>query len=132
MIPVVFINCDDAPYIDMICNLTKPAETRSRRVLHRFIGQRVFLAETGRRCRSGPVVRCSAVIDSVFVARSYMTWDCFRRVHKVPRGSSHDWKPNTDVKYLYHLSDVQPVSPFTPSGVRHGRTWMEYTGPVPV
>ena len=90
-----------------------------------LVGQRVYLAETGHRGR--PLVRCSAVIQDVLVIRSRKGWNQARALHRVPRGSTYDWHPWTKVKYLYTLSDIQTVDPFTaPEGFRHGRVYMTY------
>lgn len=126
MIPVIFINCKDEPYIDAIMNGTKTYETRSKNTLKALLswalGERVLIAETGN---GAPVVRCSAVIDHFGAVYTKERWNELRKVHRVPFGSEYDWKPETKVKWLYHLSDVQLVAPFIPEGRRHGRTWME-------
>lgn len=126
MIPVIFINCSDHPYIDEIMNGTKTYETRTRNTLKALLswelGERVLIAETGN---GAPVVRCSAVIDHFKAVYTKERWDSLRKVHCVPPGSKYDWKPDAKVKWLYHLSDVRPVEPFTPVGIRHGRVWME-------
>ena len=124
MVPVVFINCSLFPFLTWIISGRKQYETRTRNTLRSLVGQRVFLAETGR---GRPVIRASAVIQSVVVVRSRKEWKALRKAHRVPAGSAFDWKPWTKCKYLYELADVAPVSPFTPpEGVRHGRVWMEY------
>ena len=123
-VPVVFINCSQFPYIDMIMLRRKVYETRSRRTLDALIGRRVYLAETGDR--SGPIVRCSAVIRSVAVVRSASIWQRLRPWHCVPAGCAYDWTDGTKVKYMYELRGVRCVAPFRPAeGKRHGRVWME-------
>ena len=127
MIPVVFINCVSAPFLDDIISGRKQYETRSRDMLARLVGCRVLLAETGN---GRPVVRASAVLQSGRPV-DRIGWECLRRRTCVPAGSQYDWKPDTKVRYCYQLFDVRPVSPFTPpEGVRHGRVWMEYEGEV--
>lgn len=122
--PVLFINCDGVPFMDKIITLTKSFETRSRNTLRRFEGQTVYLAETGKG--HPPVVRCTASVGSAVDVRSRSAWDRLRSVTCVPAESKYDWKEDTKVKYLYPLFDVRPVSvPFIPSGIRHGRVWME-------
>ena len=124
MIPVVFINCSLFPFIAWIISGRKVYETRTRDMLRSLVGQRVFLAETGRHGR--PVVRCSCVIDhSITCDRA--GFRALRHLHLVPARSAYDWKTSTKKKVLYRLTDVQPVAPFTPpEGIRHGRVWMEY------
>lgn len=125
MIPIVFINCSVLPFIAWIISGRKTFETRTRNTLRSLVGQRVYIAETGRR--GGQVVRCSATIRSVVVVRSRKEWIALRSAHRVPGKSQYDWKPWTKVKYMYELSDVVAMDPFTPpEGVRHGRVWMEY------
>ena len=123
-LPIVFINCDSVPFIDRIMSLNKTFETRSRNTLRRFEGQTVYLAETGKG--HPPVVRCTASVGSAVDVRSRSAWDRLRSVTCVPTESKYDWKDDTKVKYLYPLFNVRPVSvPFIPSGIRHGRIWME-------
>lgn len=125
MVPVVFINCSSAPFIDDIINGRKTYETRTRDTLRALVGRRVLLAETGHNGR--PVVRCSAVITCSAQIDDRETWRKLRRFTRVPSGSRYDWKPGTRRKFVYGLSGVVPCWPFIPpEGVRHGRVWMEY------
>lgn len=127
MTPVIFINCDASPFLDDIISLRKPWETRTRNTLRALIGQRVLLAETGRKHR--PLVRCSAVLGEPLVIYSWEEWEKYRSSCCIPAGSRYDWQPTTKAKYLYPLYDVTSCSPFTPpEGVRHGYVWMEYNG----
>ena len=122
MVPAVFINCARFPFIDWILSGRKIYETRTRDTLRRFIGQTVYLAETGR---GAPVVRAMATIESVLIVRSRREYNQLRKSTAVPSGSSYDWTDDTKKKCLYKLVNVVPVSPFVPSGQRHGRVWME-------
>jgi len=94
--------------------------------LHALTGMRILIAETGRR--NITLVRCSAVITSEHAVRSREDWERLRPFHCVPSGSAFDWTPDTRVKWLYELSDVEPIRNLfrCPEGVRHGRTWLEY------
>lgn len=124
MMPIIFINCSEYPFIDHIINNSKLYETRNKNTLKRFIGKRILLAETGK---GKPVVRCSAVIRSVSVALSRSAWETVRPACCIRSGSRYDWQPETKEKYLYELSGVVACHPFTPpEDVRHGRVWMEY------
>ena len=124
MIPVVFINCSRFPFLAWILALSKLYETRTRNTLRALVGQRVYLAMTGK---GKPVVLCSVVIGDPVVIRSRKAFAAFRKACRIARGSQYDWKRETKVKYLYPLLDVRPVAPFVPpEGVRHGRVWMEY------
>lgn len=124
MIPVIGINSSSAPFMADIGRLLKLYETRSRRTLHRFIGQRVILAETKQ---GGYLAMYSVVIDSELCVSSPERWEALRPVHRVPKGSKFDWKPDTKVKYLYRIKGLRRLNPFmVPEGIRHGRTWMEY------
>lgn len=125
MIPVVFINCSRYPFLSRIMYRTKRYETRTRNMLRALIGQRVILAETGRRGR--PVARCMATINEPIVARSRSEWNLYRVAAGIEPDSQYDWQNSTKAKYLYPLTDVEPLHPFpVPEGVRHGRVWMEY------
>lgn len=124
MLPIIFINCRHEPFVDDIIGGLKQYETRTRNTLGRFLGEPVLIAETGK---GGPVVKCYAVIDEIVPVRDKGTWDEYLEMTWVPRGSRYDWKPETKVKWLYHLSCVIPCEPFTPpEGRRHGRVWMEF------
>ena len=124
MIPVVFINCRLFPFLVWIMSGRKLYESRTRNTLRALVGQRVYLAETGR---GAPVVRASAIIAEVVPVYSRSVWRQLRSAHRVPAGSAYDWQPGARVKYLYRMAAVAPVPPFTPpEGVRHGRVWMEY------
>jgi len=128
MIPIIFINCKHFPFIDQIIKNEKLIETRTRNTLRAFIGQRVFLAETGH---GRPVVRCSVVIDSVSVYHSRSAWETVRQLACIPYDSKYDWKPETKHKYAYSIFNVIPCTPFVPpEGKRHGRVSMDYN-PVP-
>lgn len=129
MTPVIFINCHGHPFVDDIIAGRKTYETRTRNTLKRLLqwalGERVLIAETGH---GDPVVRCSAVIDRVVAVYTREAWEEYLQYTWVPVGSAYDWAPETKVKYLYHLTDVQPVDPFIlpRSCHRHGRVWAEY------
>ena len=127
MTPVLFINCSRFPFVDQIMAHTKLFETRNKDMLRNLVGKRVLIAETGDHTR--PLVRCSAFIEDSFPVYTLGEWNALRHVTCVEKGSSFDWKPTTNVKYLYRLTDVRPLPPFTPpEGARHGRVWMEYEG----
>lgn len=124
-VPVVFINCDVIPFLDLIIRKQKVFETRTRDTLRALVGQRVYLAETGKHHR--PLIRCSAVIRPPVIITDPDEWDKLRTATVVGVGSQYDWKPETKVKYCYPLAQVFPCQPFTPpEGKRHGYVWMEY------
>lgn len=128
MLPIIFINCSKEPFVDDIVGGLKQYETRTRNTLGRFIGEPILLAETGH---GRPVVKAYAVIDQIISVRDKETWDEYLWATWIPVGSSYDWQPDTKVKWLYHLKDVIPCTPFIPpEGRRHGRVWMEYEGEV--
>ena len=124
MIPVVFINEEKIPYVDMIINGKKKYETRTRNTLHSLVGRRVLIAETGK---GTPNIRCSAIIDAPIIVDDKQSWDNFKPETCVPDGSEHDWNENTQCKWLYRLRDVREVCGLHwKEGRRHGITWMEY------
>lgn len=125
MIPVVFINCSRVPFLTYIILYMKLYESRTRNTLRALIGQRVILAETGRK--GGPIARCMVTIGDPLIVTSRAAWRTVRSAVCVPLGSQYDWKPETRKKYLYPLLNMKCLRPFTvPEGVRHGRVWMEY------
>lgn len=120
---VVWINSSSAPFMDDIGALLKRFETRNRDMLGFLVGQRVILAESKNGKRQA---RYSVVIRSVAEIRSREQWDALRPLHRVPVGNMYDWKPGTKVKYLYELSGLRRLRPFTvPEGVPRGRTGTE-------
>ena len=128
-LPIVFINCDLFPFVSWIAKRKKIFETRNRNTLKSLIGQRVYIAETGK-CKR-PVVRCIATLKSVSIIDNFAEYDKLRNKTMIETGSAYDWKPETRRKYLYKLSSVETVSAFIPAdGIRHGFTWMEYNGIV--
>ena len=126
MIPVIFVNCSDRAYVDSIMTGTKKYETRTKNTLKNLLswslGQRVLIAETGH---GAPLVRCSAIIDSIIEVFSEDAWLPYIMDADIANGGKYDWKPDTKKKVLYHLTSVLPVKPFIPEGKRHGRVWME-------
>lgn len=128
MIPAIFINCSRHPFIQKIMSLDKLYETRTRntmkKLMESYLGERILLVETGN---GDPIVRCSAVIDHVIAVYTKSDWEKYLP-YTMTAGTDYDWKPDTKVKWLYHLSDVQPVEPFAlpDSCCRHGLVWAEY------
>lgn len=123
MIPIVFINCSSAPYIDKIMNGNKIYETRTRNTLKSLVGKTVLLCETGN---GKSIVRCSARIVKAFPVTSYYEWNMFREYTCIPFRSPHEWTEKTKIKWLYEIDSVRPLVPFIPRpGFRHGRVWME-------
>ena len=131
MIPVVYINTKRNPFVTQIMLMLKQYETRTRNTLKSLmewsLGERILIAETGH---GDPVVRCSAVIDHIIAVHTEDEWNKYRSATCVPVGSEYDWKSDTKVKWLYHLSDIRPVCSFVlpKSCRRHGRVWAEYEG----
>ena len=122
---VIFINCRKEPFVDDIMCYLKEYETRNRDTLHRFLGKRVLLAETGK---GRPLVKCFATIDEIIEVYTREAWEEYLELTWVPIGSSYDWQPGQKKKVLYHMSDVKPVQhPFRLpcSARRHGRIWAE-------
>ena len=122
MIPTIFINCKEYPFVEWILSGKKKYETRNSNTLGRFIGERVLVAETGN---GRPRVKCSAVISEAIEIHSWRDWRTYVSDDDVPLLSSYDWQPDTKRKIIYKLSDVKYIVPFVPEGRRHGRTWME-------
>ena len=125
MTPVIFINCDEQPFVKDIMGGLKQYETRNKNTLGQFLGQRVLLAET--RHGKLPVVKCSAVIAEVVSVHSKEEWDEYLEVSWIPVGSKYDWRPDTKVKWLYLLKDIKAVPQFLLGKEcrRHGRVWAE-------
>lgn len=126
MMPIIFINCKDEPFVDDILGGLKQYETRNRNTLKRFLGTRVLLAETGH---GKPIIKGSATIAEIVEVFTREAWEDYLQFTWVPVGSKYDWQPDTKKKVLYRLTDVQSYIPFIPAkDRRHGRVWMEYNG----
>lgn len=126
MLPIIFVNCKKHPFVENIIGGLKQYETRTRNALGRFLGEPILIAETGH---GRPVVKAYAVIDEIISVHTQEAWEEYLEATWIPVGSSYDWQPNTKVKWLYHLKDVIPCTPFIPpEGRRHGRVWMEFNG----
>ena len=126
MIPIVFINCHQYPFIDEIIQGRKVYETRTRNTLAGLLGKTVLIAETGR---GKPTVRCIATIRTPLQVTSAKQFEKYRTSTRIEKGSEYDWTDKTRVKYLYKLENVRSFGEFVPeNGKRHGRVWMEYNG----
>ena len=126
MIPIVFINCRQYPFIDEIIQGSKQYETRTWNTLKGLLGKKVLLAETGH---GKPVVRCSAVIRTLLTVTTEEEFEKHRSSTRIEKSSAYDWTDKTQVKYLYELENVRSFEPFVPeNGKIHGRVWMEYNG----
>ena len=126
-LPVVWINCESAPFLDYIGAGLKIFETRGRNVLRALVEKRVILAETGR---GRHLARYTAVIDYAVPVYDRKIWDVLRGDadhpgHLVPVDNQYDWKPNTRVKWLYRLTEVEQIPiPFTVTHYDNiGRSW---------
>lgn len=105
------INDRDAPFTEMILSGLKTIETRRSPSLHPAVGKRMAIVRTG--------VGKAQVVGTVTVGRpvwydSRSRWDADRDLHRVPKGSVHDWQPPG--KWAYPMIDPQRMSPFAPKG----------------
>jgi hypothetical protein len=121
----VYINCKLYPFITWILCGWKLYETRTRRVLHPLIGQRVFLIETGH---GRPLIIGSAKITE---AEQVPYTDVSKRRQAQITGTTYDIKPGS-AKWFYKLEDVEwlpePI-PAPDTRKNHGRsycTWDAY------
>ena len=125
-LPIVFINCKKYNFIFDILANRKQYETRNRNTLKKLVGRPILLAETGKSKR--PIIKGLAYIDSVLRVDSIKQFEQYRKACSIEKGSEFDYTSETKQKYLYHLSNVFTCEPvIAPEGIRHGRTWMEYT-----
>lgn len=119
---ILFINCRLYPFIDWIISGLKLYETRNRNTLKNLIGKRVYIAETGKHKR--PIVRCTAIIDHV-IKTDMEAFDSLRKQTMINPGSAFDWTKETKQKYLYRLTDIVQIEPFTipDNAIYHGRVY---------
>lgn len=129
MIPVVFINCDKIPYVDLIIDGKKKYETRHFNTLGGLVDRRVLIAETHKG--KTPKIRCSAVLKNAKQIKFLGVWALMRDETCVPENSEHDWNFKRPGKWVYELEDVREVIGLDwIEGKRHGIVWMEYE-PLP-
>lgn len=127
MIPVVYINCRKHPFCDSILYGFKRYETRTRNTLGCLVGKNCLFVETGTGKYAK--TRFYATIDSVIRIDSKEQFEQYRNECGIFPDSEYDWKPETKVKYLYHLTDITGEDEYEISFSkerRHGRVWAEY------
>lgn len=119
----IFINCRRAQFVDEILARAKIFETRTRKMLHSLIGQRVYLIETGTGPRAK--IRGSAVISGAVLVPFE---DVSARKAAGIYGTSYDIRPGS-AKWFYRLSAVRALKrPVTVPDQRenHGRAWTRW------
>ena len=119
----IFINCRRAQFIDEILARAKVYETRTRKMLHSLIGQRVYLIETGTGPRAK--IRGSAVISGAVLVQFD---DVAARKAAGIYGTPYDIKPGS-TKWFYRLSAVRALKrpvPVPDQRENHGRAWTNW------
>lgn len=99
------INCKELPFVNWILEGYKLIETRNTRSLDPYIGKRVGLIETGN---GKAILRGYATITARFHYENSLAWDNHYYMHRVPVGSSYDFKGE---KYGYLLENVEMCEP---------------------
>lgn len=109
------------PYL--ITHGYKKAETRSKDMLSKLVGERVAVVETYRG-KKPVVVGYVTVTGKMFCPAKY--FHDFDDIHCVPVGSAYDCHGKG--KWLYFLKDAEPCEPYPlpASAIRHGRSWCEF------
>ena len=126
MLPVVYINCRKYPFCDSILYGSKTYETRTRNTLGCLVGKNCLFVETGTGKYAK--TRFYATIDYMIKVDSKEQFEQYRKDCDILPGSEFDWKPETKVKYLYHLADITGEDEYpyvSTKELRHGRTWAE-------
>jgi len=120
---IIYINCSLFPFISWIISGRKLYETRNKNTLKRFIGKRVYLAETGKG--KAPVIRCSVVITELKTITTKTEYNTMRKAAMIKKGSCFDWNAKTLKKCFYKLENIQACKPFPmpENAVRHGRIY---------
>jgi hypothetical protein len=115
----IYINCSKYPFIRWIKEHKKLFETRNKNTLKQFIGERVYLIETGK---GKNIVSCSCVIESVMIIDNLKQWAEMRKYTKIRKNSMYEMKQGKK-KYLYKITDIMPCEPFIANGKRCGYTY---------
>lgn len=120
----IFINDRHARFTEMILDEAKLYETRTRRTLHRLVGQRVAIIRTGK----GPAqIVGYATITGCIECNSLHDYEPYRNQCKLA-GTPFEWHSDTVHKYLYRIESIERCDPYpVPDDViRHGRTYVEF------
>lgn len=120
----IYINDHCANFTGMILDGIKTYETRTRRTLHRLIGQRVAIIRTGK----GPAqIVGYATITGCIECHSAAEYDKYMEQCKLS-GTPFEWNQDTTSKYLYRIEYVERCEPYqVPTNViKHGRTYVEF------
>lgn len=122
----MFVNEDGGVrYAWAIVHGNKKAETRTRDMLKRLVGQRVAVIRT-RRGKNPEVVGFVTITRKEFVKKEDFAG--LFNLHLVPPGSGRDCTRSG--KWFYYLEDPEPCDPYPlpADAVRHGRSWCEFVG----
>ena len=119
----IFINCDDAPFVDQILQGAKLYETRTRDTLAPCVNCWIDLIETHHD--KAPIIRGRA-----FIERSQRVEydDIQARIDAKILGTPYDIKPGCS-KIFYKITDAQayPLPVQLPrERENHGRSWTRY------
>ncbi len=123
MIPVVFINCDKIPYVDLMIDGKKILETRHFNTLGGLVGRRVLIAETHKG--KEPVIRCSCVLKNPKRMDFLGLWGLASIDACIPNYEDW-WDFKRPGRWTYEVHDVRNAHHPWKEGKRHGRVWMEY------
>lgn len=104
-------------YAELLSNGSKVAETRSRDMLRKLVGERVGII------REGKLIGMVTITGKGFVRTD--DFGSYRWAHLVEPGSKYDTTGRG--KWLYWVADPEPVEPKKINvTVNHGRAWCEY------
>lgn len=120
----VYINSKEVPYASMIVDGIKFIETRTKRTLHKLIGEEVAVIETGKG--KPRVVGYVTILCAHFCWKEL--WDKhYRDLAHIPKGSKFD--NCDDGKWCYVLRRERKLDrPYQVplNAIRHGRVWCEF------
>ena len=116
-------NTKEAKYADLLADLEKPLETRSRNTLGRLAWEDVAIIRTGNG-------RPTIIGYINFGTGTKLNYEEFRkaeRYHLVPKGSDYDCKPGS-FKWVYPVNTAHRCAPhpLPDNAIRHGRVWCEF------
>lgn len=123
MIPVVFINCDEVNFVDLIISGRKILETRHFNTLGGLVDRRVLIAETHKGKK--PVIRCSCVLRNPKHIKYLGVWGMYAEGACIPNYEEW-WDFKRPGRWSYEIHDVLEENLVWSEGKRHGRVWMEY------
>lgn len=121
----VFINEDRVAWAQLIVQRIKLAETRSRNMLKRLVGDRVAIIST-QRGRKPMIIGYADITSADFVSAEDFFSPEWVLKHQVLPGM--EYACTGKGKWCYTMSNAEPCEPYLlpEDAIRHGRSYVEF------